>query len=156
MAIPPDRESIRQGLEATRAAYHELLASLSADDWRSKSGNPHLTVKQLMWHIAWAMGWISRSVDAVKRGRGLGVPRFLIDPGRLLAMRWLARGATPEAAARAYDAGHTALLQRLDALRDEDWARSARRFGEVRSVEWYFRHVAEHFAEHAADVRAVP
>jgi len=34
------REEIRAELEATRAAYHELLDSLSDEDWHKKSGNP--------------------------------------------------------------------------------------------------------------------
>jgi len=69
-------------------------------------------------------------------------------------MRWLARRATPEAAARKYDDGHAALLARLDALRGADWSRSVQRFGEQRDAAWYFRHPEEHFAEHARDVRA--
>jgi uncharacterized protein (TIGR03083 family) len=153
MPSAPDREALRAELEATRAAYHELLASLSEDDWNRKSGNPDLTVKELLWHLAWAMGWMARSAEAVRRGRSLRLPASLIEPGRKFAMRWLARGATREAAARAYDEGHAALLARFDATRDDEWSRSANRLGEVRTVGWYFRQPAEHFAEHAADVR---
>ena len=69
-------------------------------------------------------------------------------------MRWLARKATPAAALAKYDAGHTALTERLATVSDEEWSRSATRMGEKRTVEWYFRHPPEHFAEHAADVRA--
>jgi hypothetical protein len=151
----PDREAIRAELEATRVAFETLLASLSDQDWRSRSGNPDLLVKELMWHMAWAMGWMARSVDAIKAGKSLRLPSAIIEPGRKLAMRWLARTATPEAAARTYAEGHAALLDRLHAMDDDDWQRSANRFGELRTVAWYFEHPPAHFEEHARDVRAV-
>lgn len=149
----PEKQALRDELEATRAAYHELLASLTDANWKRKSGNPDLTIKELMWHMAWSMGWISGSIDAVRSGKDLRAPGFVIEPARKLAMRWLARAATPQRAAQRYDAGHTALLAKLAAVSDDDWQRSAKRFGAVRTVEWYFRHPREHFEEHAADVR---
>ena len=130
MIAPPDEQQIQDGLETTRLAYHELLASLSPDDWARKSANPELTVKELMWHMAWAMGWMARSIDSVKRGKSLHLPSFLVDPGRKLAMRWLARRATPETAAQRYDEGHAALLSRLDATLDHEWRLQASRFGD--------------------------
>lgn len=151
----PDKDAIRSELEATRAAYHELLRSLSNDDWSKQSGNPEMTVKELMWHVAWATSWMASSVDAVKSGKSTRIPSFLVEPGRKLAMRWLARSATPERAAQKYDEAHATLLSKLDSVRDDDWSREATRFGEVRSVGWYFGHVREHFNEHARDVRAV-
>ncbi len=153
MAELPDRQTIRADLETTRLAYHELLSSLTDDDWRQKSANPDLTVKEVMWHIAWATGWIARSIAAVKRGRGIGLPQFLVDPGRKFVMRWLARRATREAAALAYDEGHEAILTELRSISDDEWTNSAQRFGEVRTVAWHFPHVTAHFEEHAEDVR---
>jgi hypothetical protein len=150
-----DKDAVRRELEQTRNAYHELLASLSDAEWNGRSRNPDMSIKQLMWHTAWAMSWMSRSIDAVREGKSMRAPGFLIEPGRKLAMWWLARGATPDAAARKYDEGHIALLQKLETLSEEDWTRSATRFGEQRTVEWYFRHPTAHFEEHAADVRAV-
>jgi len=155
MAAFVDQQAIRSELEATRAAYHGLLASLAEDHWERTSGNPELTVKELMWHMAWSMGWMARSIDAVRAGKNLRLPSFLIEPGRKLAMRWLARRATPEATARKFDEGLASIVARTEALRDDEWQREASRLGETRTVEWYVRHVAEHFEEHARDVRAV-
>ena len=153
MIAPPDKQQIQAGLEATRLAYHELLASLSPDHWARKSANPELTVKELMWHMAWSMGWMARSIDGVKRGKGLHLPSFLVDPGRKFAMRWLARRATPETAAQRYNEGHAALLGRLDETLDHEWRLGATRFGELRTVEWCFGQPIAHFEEHAPDVR---
>ena len=149
-----DKQSLRAEIEATHTAYHHLLVSLSDTDWTRRSGNPDMTVKELMWHVAWAMSWMAGSIDAVKAGKPLRVPSFLIEPGRKFAMRWLARRATPETARQKYDEGHAALLARLDSIGDDEWHREASRFGEVRTVEWYFAHAREHFEEHARDVRA--
>lgn len=151
----PDKDAIRTDMERTRSEYHALLRSLTGDDWARRSGNPDMTVKDLMWHMAWAMSWMARSIDAVKAGKGLNPPGPLVDPLRKLAMRWLARKATPESAAKKYDEGHAALLAKLDAVRADDWQLEVSRFGQMRSVEWYFRNVREHFEEHSSDVRAV-
>jgi hypothetical protein len=154
-AAKPDRQAIREQLEETRRSFHELLSSISADDWERRSGNPEMTVKELMWHTAWATSWMVRSVDGVRDSKSIRVPSFLIEPGRRLAMRWLARKATPDTTARKYDQGHDLLLAKLDSIDDSDWSSSAVRFGEVRTVGWYFMHPPEHFEEHARDVRAV-
>lgn len=150
----PDKQAIRDELQATQRAYHELLAALSPDDWRRQSGNPEMTIKELMWHIAWSTGWMAGSIDAVKSGKSFSPPAFIVEPGRKLAMRWLARRATPESAAQKFDESYATLLAKLDTIGDDEWQREANRFGETRSVEWYFRHVPEHFQEHATDVRA--
>lgn len=155
MSTVPDKQAMRNELDATQRAYHELYAALSPEDWARRSGNPDLTIKELMWHMAWSMGWMGGSIDAVKSGKSFNPPSFLVEPGRKLAMRWLARRATPEAAARKFDESCEALLAKLETVRDDEWQLEANRFGEVRSVEWYFRHVAEHFEEHERDVRAV-
>jgi len=67
----------------------------------------------------------------------------------------IARKATPEAAAKKYDEGHPALLAKLEAVRDDEWQLAVSRFGRMRSIEWYYRNVREHFDEHARHVRAV-
>jgi len=150
----PDKQAIRDELESTKREYHELLGRLTPNDWRRQSGNPEMTIKELMWHIAWSTGWMARSIDAVQAGKSFNPPSFIVEPGRKLAMRWLARRATPESSAWKFDESLSTLVAKLDAVRDDEWQREATRFGETRSVEWYYRHVREHFDEHATDVRA--
>ncbi len=83
----PDKNAVRTEMESVRSEYIALLHSLNEDDWRRRSGNPEMTVKELIWHVAWAMSWMARSIDAVKEGKQLRVPAFLIEPGRKLLMR---------------------------------------------------------------------
>ncbi|MEE8385293.1 MAG: DinB family protein, partial [Dehalococcoidia bacterium] len=104
------REAIRAELKTTRAAYHELLNSLSPEDWKRKSGNPAWSVGQLMWHIAWGDNFAPQAVASCKRGRGLNPPQFIGNTVNRLITRWGARRATPQSVAEKYDASQTGIL----------------------------------------------
>ncbi len=154
----PDKAMLKRELEETRAAYHALLAELPGDAWSRRSGNRDMLVKELMWHMAWSMTWLANGVDAVRSRRKTAVSRVpgaVADPLRKLAMRWLARRATPASAAGKYDDGHRELVAKLESVREDEWSLSTTRFGETRTMAWHFRQPVEHFVEHAADVRAV-
>jgi hypothetical protein len=146
------REAIRAELVATRDAYHELLNSLSPEDWKKKSGNPAWSVGQLMWHIAWGDGFAPRGVDDCKRGRGLNPPQFITDTVNMLITRLGAGRATPQSVAEKYDATHTAILAALDKVKEDEWDKGAKIFGEVHTVESVLRSPVTHFKEHEADI----
>lgn len=148
----PRREAIRAELKTTRTAYHELLNSLSPEDWKKRSGNPAWTVGQLMWHIAWGNGFAPRGVADCKRGRGLNPPQFITNTVNMLITRWGARRATPQSVAEKYDAAHTAIVAALDEVKEDEWSRGAKIFGEFETVESALRSPVEHFKEHEADV----
>ena len=57
---PLDKAAIAREMEAVRTAYHELLARLPEDALGRRSRNPDMLVKELMWHMAWSMGCLSR------------------------------------------------------------------------------------------------
>jgi hypothetical protein len=154
MAESPDKQQLIGDLEKTQAAYHDLLGSLSAEDWNKESGNPDLTVREAMWHMAWSVGWLGGSIDRVKDGKDFNPPGFILEPARRFAIWWLALRATPERAAAKYDEGHEALVKRLNAVEDADWALTISLLGETRNIEWFARQPPEHFEEHSADVRA--
>jgi hypothetical protein len=151
-ADAPRREAIRAELKTTRAAYHEFLNSLSPEDWGKKSGNPAWSVGQLMWHIAWGDGFAPRAVADCKRGRGLNPPQFITNTVNMLITRWGARRATPQSVAEKYDAVHTAILAALDEVKEDEWDRGAKIFGEFFTVESVLRSPVSHFKEHEADV----
>jgi hypothetical protein len=148
----PLREAIRAELETTRAAYHELLNSLCPEDWNKKSGNPAWSVGQLMWHVAWGDGFAPRAVADCKRGRGLNPPQFITNTVNMLITRWGARRATAQSVAEKYDASHTAILAALDEVKEDEWDRGAKIFGEFETVESVLRSPVSHFKEHQADV----
>ena len=59
----PDHSAIRADLERMHKDYHELLGSLSPEDWRRTSANAGWRVGQLMWHVAWGAGYSPQSVE---------------------------------------------------------------------------------------------
>ncbi|TET99610.1 MAG: DinB family protein [Dehalococcoidia bacterium] len=146
------REAIRAEVQTTRAAYHELLRSLSPDDWNKKSANPAWSVGQLMWHVAWGDSYALRGVADCKRGRGFNPPQFITNTVNMLITRWGARRATPQSVAEKYDAAHTAILAALDEVQDDEWDKGAKMFGEFETVESVLRSPVSHFKEHKADI----
>ncbi len=146
------RDTIHEELETTRAAYHELLHSLSPADWKKKSGNPAWSVGQLMWHIAWGNGFAPRAAANCKRGRGFNPPPFITNTVNMLITRWGAGRATPQSVAEKYDAAHTAILAVLDKVKEDEWDRGAKIFGEFFTVESVLRSPVSHFKEHEADI----
>ena len=148
----PSREAIRAELKTTRDAYHELLNSLSAEDWKKKSGNPAWSVGQLMWHIAWGDNFAPRAAADCKKGRGRYLPQFIGNTVNTLITRWGARRATPQSVAEKYDAAQTAILAALDEVKEDEWDKGAKIFGEFFTVESVLRSPVSHFKEHEADV----
>lgn len=148
----PDKEAIRDELEATRTAYHELLDSLSAEDWKQKTANPSWNVRQLMWHIAWGNSVTTQSVDRCRKGKGLNVPDAIANPLNALWTRINSRNATPESVARQYDDVHDKILACLETINDDEWHKGARLFGNDMTVESCFHEAKTHFDEHSADI----
>jgi hypothetical protein len=148
----PNREAIRDEIEATRTAFHELLDSLSEEDWRTKSANPAWSVGQLMWHLASGMEFFPRSVEYCRKGKGPNPPSFLIGPGNVLLTRFGSRRASPASVREKYGRAHDSLLACLDGVRDDEWETGARIFGNGYTVESSFREVSEHYREHELDI----
>ncbi len=148
----PDRQALRAELESVRTAFHQLLASLSDEDWRKKSANPAWSVGQLMWHLSHGMEFFTQAVGYCRRGKGPNPPSFVIGPGNVLLTRFGSRGATPQSAREKYDRGHEALLACLDGVRDDEWSKGARIYGNDYTIASAFPEVAEHYREHEADI----
>jgi hypothetical protein len=149
----PTREAIRAELESTRSQYHELLNSLSEEEWNKKSGNRAWNVRQLMWHLARGTEFVSETVGQCRRGKAPNPPAFLIDTGNTLLTRWGSRGATPESVAAKYEAGHAALVAVLDTVQDDEWQKGVTAYGRPFTIKSSFRSVTEHFEEHEADIK---
>jgi hypothetical protein len=151
----PDKERIRADLEATRKAYHELLKSLSSEDWNKKTPNESWRVGQLMWHVAWGLGFFPRGVERCRKGDGFRPPGWIVNTANMLLTRINSRGATKEGVARTYDANHAALLECLAGVQDDEWPKGAvSPFGQYLTVEEIFSVPWQHLEEHGKDIRA--
>jgi hypothetical protein len=151
-SAPPSRDEIRRELEETREGYHELLKSLSPEDMKKKSGNPAWSVGQLMYHLAWAGGFTAQGVQQCRKGKGLNPPRGIADFLNTWMTRIGSRGATPETMAAKYDEAHQKIVDMLETVQDDDWAKGSRQFGRMMTVESTFRSQKEHLDEHRADI----
>jgi uncharacterized damage-inducible protein DinB len=148
----PDREAIRAELEAARAGYHELLQSISPEDFKQRSANRSWKVGQLMWHLAWGMGFIPQSVDQCRKGKGFNPPQGISNFVNTWLTRVGSRGATAEAVAKKYDESHQKVLAALDTVKDDEWAKGSRQFSIDYTVESTFHIAKEHLDEHRADI----
>ncbi len=148
----PDRQAIRAEIESTQTQYHKLLGSLSDEDWRRKSANPAWSVGQLMWHVSRGMEFFTQAVEYCRKGKGPNPPSWLIAPGNMLLTRFGSRGATRASAGEKYDRGHEALLACLGGIRDDEWSKGARIYGNDYTIASTFPQVAEHYREHETDI----
>jgi hypothetical protein len=149
----PDRAALKSELESTRAAYHRLLDSLSEDDWKKKSANPAWSVGQLMWHLGFGMEFFPRAIEYCRKGKGPNPPAFLIGIGNVFLTRFGSRGANPKSAREKYDAAHAQLVAALDTIRDDEWSKSARVYGDDYTIASLFPEATKHFREHEADIK---
>ncbi len=148
----PDRQAIRAEIESTRTAFHELLDSLSDEDWKRKTANPAWSVGQLMWHLGRGMEFFTQNIAYCRKGRAPNPPAWLIAPGNVLLTRFGSRDATRASAGEKYDRGHEALLACLEGVGDDEWAKAVRAFGSDYTIESTFNQVAKHYREHESDI----
>jgi uncharacterized protein (TIGR03083 family) len=156
-ASVPDRQSIRAELKATRNAYHELVNSISPDDWTKETANPGWRVGQILWHLAWGASFFPKGVDECRKGKARNPPTWIINPLNKLITRIGSRGATPQSVLEKYDANHARILACLDGVRDDEWGKGVNplgAFGVYKTIESVFHSVTFHFREHEADVLA--
>ena len=153
----PDTEAIRTELEQTREHFRELLMSLSEADWDRKAPSQSWNVRQLAYHTALGMTFMSNTVNRVRQGKNFNPPGPLMAPLNFAAMLMIkqrSRSATKDSLLALYDEGHGLALQALDATTDSEWEQRAIVFGDSVGPADSFHHMTEHFEEHAAEIRA--
>jgi uncharacterized protein (TIGR03083 family) len=154
------RDEIRAELEATREAYHELLDSLSDEDWQKPSGNPAWTVGQLLYHMTVAPRMLPADVGLIRRGGWMpNLPAFVFNWTNVLMTRWGARKESLDSVGELYDAAHDRVLGVLETIQEGEWSLGKEYpdwdpllSGYVTLVR-LFRYLAIHFEVHAEQVR---
>jgi hypothetical protein len=146
------RDSIRQELEETRTEYHDLLNSLSPDDLKHKSGNPSWNVGQLMYHLAWAYGYVGQGVERSRKEKGFNPPSGVADFLNVWITRIGSSISNAEKLGAKYDEAHKKTLATLDSIAADEWSKGAETFGQFRTVEGTFRSMKTHLEEHRAHI----
>jgi hypothetical protein len=153
----PNPATLRADLDTTRTAFHALIRSLSDADLARPSGETDWTIKEELWHVAYAVGFIRGGILRAQQGKKRGappIPIWLRDWISLRLVRWQARRATRHDLTRYYDQQHAALLHTLAGVHAADWARRVKLFGEEeRTLDGLFHRPVTHFREHAVSIR---
>ena len=155
-ATAADREALRAELQATHTQYRDLVAEIGEEHWRTRSGNPAWTCGQIAWHLAASPSFIAGQIEGARKGKSTNPPSFLMGmlfKASELRVKFMSRNATPQSVLADYDVGVTRMLGVLDATREDEFAVSKTNFGQTRTIAELFHVPAEHFAEHAPEVR---
>jgi mannose-6-phosphate isomerase-like protein (cupin superfamily) len=153
----PDVAAIRADMEATQAAYQQLLGAIDAADLERPCAISKWTVKQVLTHLVVNLEQAAPMMVAQAR-KSQPMPKLL---GTRFG-HWMnytlavhsARKATRASLAQRYDAAHTNLLNLLAGVSDNEWGRpTAYPDGRPLTLETVFQVPSEHFALHAAWIR---
>jgi len=160
MNMPTDvvdsrRSEILAALDDARDAFQELLRSLAKEDLGSRSSRSDWTVLEAAVHVVMSLERTPALIGTLRRGKDyLNVPMPVAEPAKRLITWSSARFATCETLARRFDAAHAAIVVVLATIRDDEWAKGGRAYGEgTWSVEHALRHQAEHVHEHIIQIR---
>lgn len=153
------RESILTELEQTRKAYNELFQVIPEEAWSLPSGNPHWTIKEVLFHITVAPRLLPQDVLFIRR---LG---WLPRPPAFLFRWWndwyTRRGAKRndrDGLAQSYDEAHERTMRALATIGDNEWDKGADYPGwdpilsGFVSLEKLFRYPAAHFEAYGKEI----
>jgi hypothetical protein len=147
-------------LEAVRLAFLRLLREIPESDWDRPLPGGGWTAKQQMVHMTQVVGILPAGIErAVKGGRRLAlafVPESLRGwVNGLILIPLLARQATPQSVAAAYEQAHVTLVRLLEGLPEEAWSKGTNYPRKYRTVEQMTHRPAEHFEQHAVQLRRI-
>lgn len=160
------KNTLRHKLEATRTAFHELLAAIPDEAWEQPSRNPAWNIREMAYHITIAVSMLPNDIRLLRRGglftRLIKIPSGLFNWFNERLTRRAARHQTRQSIAQRYDEAHANILQLLDTIGDDEWQLAAEypalndyMPGGQHTIAMMFDYLNLHFQEHAADIRSV-
>jgi hypothetical protein len=152
-----DKDAVRADLQRTHDAYRELIAQIPDEKWTATTGNAAFTCGQLAWHMASALDFSAKLIEAARNGKQTNVPSFLMPLGykiNELLIRRRSRTATRDSVLADYERENARLLRLLDEVTEAELAIVKTNYAITQSVREMFNVPAEHFAEHAPQIRS--
>ena len=156
-AYVPGVAAIRADMEATQAAYQQLLGAIAEADLERPCAISKWTIKQVLAHLVVNLEQAVPMMVAQAR-KSQPMPKLLDTRfghwmNYTLAV-YSARKASRASLAQRYAAAHTNLLNLLAGVFDHEWGRpTAYPDGRPLTLETVFHVPSEHFALHAAWIR---
>ena len=158
---------LRQEIEATRQAFHQLLAQVPETAFFQPSDNPAWTVGEVLYHISLAPRFLLQDVKMITgqswflRFVPILMPKWLFNWLNARLTRYGARNLTRQFLADEYDKAHAITVKALDSVTEADLTKSLHYpnwdpllSGEV-TLERLFHYVKVHFDSHAVQIRAM-
>jgi hypothetical protein len=159
------KQSLRQEVEETQVAFHELLVSIPDETLGLPSDNPAWTIGEVLYHMSIApkmlgtdakmilkQNWLYKIIPAI-------IPKRLFDWLNKHLTKWGARKLSREFLRNEYDKANNATLKALDAIKEADFKKKLiypdwdpLLSGEV-TLERLFRYVKVHFDSHSEEIR---
>lgn len=157
-------DELREEIEATRFAYHQLLEKVPDDALKRPSDNPAWTIGEVLFHMSLAPRLMVADVSMITGQRKIYklfpklIPRVLFDWVNKVYTRSKGRNLSCQQLADAYDQATTNILQTLASVQEEDFQKSAiypgwdpLLAGEVTLVQ-LFHYVKAHFVVHEQQI----
>jgi hypothetical protein len=144
-------------MEATRTAYHRLLASLSDAEMQRPCVISKWTIQEVLCHMVLLLEQaVPMMVKQARKGKPMPKlldTRFGHRLNYQMSVR-AARKATGQLLAQRYDAANSNLLRLLENVRESEWALpTACPDGRPLTMATVFHVPTEHFELHAAWIR---
>jgi hypothetical protein len=161
------RQNIRQEFEATRAIFHQLLDSLSEQDFQKQSLNPGWSNGEILAHMTFGFIVINvllpmaRLWGKLPKGSSkwfaslLDSFTSLFNWFNMLGARGQGKVFTHQRIGDIYDRVYFSLLKKVDSIKDEEWQQGMYyptkwdpNFDEFMTLEKLFRYPIVHFHFH--------
>jgi uncharacterized damage-inducible protein DinB len=160
------RAELRREVEATRDAFHRLLAEVPDAALPEPSDNPAWTIREVLFHMSMAPRLMVSDVALIMHGPWLVrllprlIPRAAFDWCNKVYTRHRGRRMSRRALGAEYDRATATILRTLARVDEADLSRSAvypgwdpLLAGEV-TLARLFHYVQAHFETHAAQIRS--
>ena len=158
--LVPRHKSIMDELEAVRLAFLRLLREIPEGDWDRPLPGGGWTAKQQMVHMTQVVGVLPAGIERAVKGGRRSMLAFVPEGlrgwvnGHIL-IPLLARHATPQSVAEDYEKAHATLVRLLEGLPGEAWSKGTSYPRKYRTVEQMAHRPAEHFEQHAVELRRI-
>ena len=165
------REDIQSELETTRATFHQLLASLSARDFQTRSLNSGWTNGEILAHMTFGFIVIDvllpmariwgRLPKSSSKWFAWLLNLFTAPFNWVNAIGARAQGKifTRERLEGIYDRRYSSVLKKLNSIRDDEWERGMyyptkwdSNFSEFMTLERLFHYPITHFKFHLGQI----
>jgi hypothetical protein len=161
------REELRQEIDQTQVAFHQLLDSIPEEAFGLPSDNPAWTVGEVLYHMSVAPRFVGLDVKMIVRQNwiyhiiAVVVPKALFDGLNKKLTQFGARKLSRDFLSQEYDKAHKSALRALDSVSDPDFDKhlyypdwDPLLSGDV-TLERLFHYVKAHFDSHAGQIREI-